>query len=925
MILGLIVLLGLLVRGAVLWRLPEVHYDEAVNGLMARHILQGQFPAFYWGQDYAGTLASFLMSMPFVLVDSSVTTLRLVPLGFSLLLMPLSYRVARAAYDEPTARLAMLYAALPPVTLLYLGVTAKDPYPEIPILGLLLLLLAIRLTRDERGDPARAFVLGLVAGIAWWTQLLLAAYLVTAGAFVVFRRGPGRLASEGVTAVAGFGLGSLPFWVYNLSGPATSLDLIRGAPPGEIAQNLSGIIQRDLPLVLGASAAWPTPAANRAVSLAIGLVYLPAGAVLLSESLRALWRRRPSLPAHALLTLTGLAVILVDAASPYRGAGGPKYLIPLYGVLPALLAHYTMTIRRALGLAAGVLLMCVLVGINVQDNVLDLLNSFQPTYLEDQSRPPTRALIDFLRSHEISRVYAHFRISLKLTFDTREEIVASDWHGFRSPAYLEEVERAPRVALVAHRTLELPDPDRLEENLTALGGTFSRHDVDGFVVFYDFRPPPPSRPIPAASWSGRGVPRAEDSGRAYDRDGGTWWGSGEPQRPGLAYELDLGHLHRLTGVSLHPGPVLEGAPRGVRVEVSADGRSWTAVVRVDAVLPGLHWAGSHPRLDRSGRVRVGFPAVEGRYLRIIQTGRDAYFWWSIGEIFLDEEEPVGSTGSPGQPALEEGERLEHLARWEFVGASPVARGSWRFRPGVDWDGILGAYRRASRADPELEEAHHRLAVVLSRLEIPPPGDPRRGLAFERAGAWRLAAEEYEAEIRRSPWSRSRSSGWEARLRVARRAGEMERAREVDQLLRTEFTPPIPSGVAFGRQLTFLGLGLEPQPAAPGQTLRLQAYWKALGPLGADYQVAFAFNAADGKFASGRRPLSGRIPPPAWLPGETVKEAFAIDIPPGTPPGRYEVRLSVRERQARHALRVWRFGLPTPSREATVGLLEIVPR
>lgn len=111
---------------------------------------------------------------------------------------------------------------------------------------------------------------------------------------------------------------------------------------------------------------------------------------------------------------------------------------------------------------------------------------------------------------------------------------------------------------------------------------------------------------------------------------------------------------------------------------------------------------------------------------------------------------------------------------------------------------------------------------------------------------------------------------------------------------------------------------------PGQTLRLQAYWKALGPLGGDYQVSFVFRAADGKFESGRLPLSG-LPQTEWLPGETVKEAFAIEIPPGTPPARYEVRLSVRESQARHALRVWRFGLPTPSREARIGVLEIVPR
>ncbi len=159
-----------------------------------------------------------------------------------------------------------------------------------------------------------------------------------------------------------------------------------------------------------------------------------------------------------------------------------------------------------------------------------------------------------------------------------------------------------------------------------------------------------------------------------------------------------------------------------------------------------------------------------------QTGRTPYFWWSVGEVFLYEEAPRAAGGSPGQADLEGGERLEARAGWEFIGASPVARASWRHRPGVDWDGILGAYTRAIRADAELEEAHHRLAVVLSRLEIPPPGDPRRALAFERIGAWRTAAEEYEATMRGSPDSLQRSSAWEDHLRVARMAGEAERAR-----------------------------------------------------------------------------------------------------------------------------------------------------
>src|SRR5437867_11346013 len=103
-VVGLIFALGLLVRIAHVLQLPEVHYDEAGTGLMARHVLRGDFPMFYWGEDYGGTLESFLTAVSFALFGSSPVTLRLVPLGFSLLLMPLSYRLAQEVFAAPTPR-----------------------------------------------------------------------------------------------------------------------------------------------------------------------------------------------------------------------------------------------------------------------------------------------------------------------------------------------------------------------------------------------------------------------------------------------------------------------------------------------------------------------------------------------------------------------------------------------------------------------------------------------------------------------------------------------------------------------------------------------------------------------------------------------------------------------------------------------------
>ncbi len=48
--LGLIVIAGLLLRWAIIASpLGWIDADEAIVGLMARHIVQGERPGFYWG------------------------------------------------------------------------------------------------------------------------------------------------------------------------------------------------------------------------------------------------------------------------------------------------------------------------------------------------------------------------------------------------------------------------------------------------------------------------------------------------------------------------------------------------------------------------------------------------------------------------------------------------------------------------------------------------------------------------------------------------------------------------------------------------------------------------------------------------------------------------------------------------------------
>jgi glucosylceramidase len=80
------------------------------------------------------------------------------------------------------------------------------------------------------------------------------------------------------------------------------------------------------------------------------------------------------------------------------------------------------------------------------------------------------------------------------------------------------------------------------------------------------------------------------AGAATDDDGSTAWTSGAAQAPGQRLQVDLGEAQRIRKVVLDAGPSTYGwpnqvtpsvdYPRGVRMEVSTDGRAWTGAREV---------------------------------------------------------------------------------------------------------------------------------------------------------------------------------------------------------------------------------------------------------------------------------------------------------------------------------------------------------
>ena len=116
------------------------------------------------------------------------------------------------------------------------------------------------------------------------------------------------------------------------------------------------------------------------------------------------------------------------------------------------------------------------------------------------------------------------------------------------------------------------------------------------------------------------------TGAATDDDGSTAWTSGTRQARGQWLQVDLGHAQRIRQVVLDAGPATYGwpnevapstdYPRGVRVEVSTDGRRWTGAREVTG----------------SGQLTVlTTPHNPVRYVRATLTRADEHPW-QVAEV-----------------------------------------------------------------------------------------------------------------------------------------------------------------------------------------------------------------------------------------------------------------------------------------------------
>ncbi len=635
--LGVLLLLGAALRGLYLLT-PALDSDQAIVGLMARHVLQGEFPIFFWGQPFAGTMEAHLAALLFFLFGPSRLTLALSPFLFSLAFLLVTYRLAREAFDDEVGLLALGLAALPAPFLVTHSVTARSNYIENLLLGSLVLCLALRVPREPGPRRRRAlWLLGFFAGVAWYQSPQSIHYLAASALFLLLSQ-PRLVVDRALWAVLpAFVVGSLPLWASSLRGPSTFEAIFAHGAREALGRSLARYLGAKLPYVLGVTTR------EEALDLSIRLAVLGLHALAF---LYLVYRWKSAGSRLLLLFLLTTSAVIVLA---YNRGGGTRYLLPLYSALPVIMAGFLAALRRrnrALFAAAlGGLLLANVTGSVARAEALD------PKKLELYAwrRARDAQFFGWLESDGLTRVYVlDFWEAYRLTFDAGERIIFAEPIPSFYPPYTGMVDAAPRYAYVVRGRAAA---QALEENLSAVGGGYRTREFAGYYVFDAFVPPagPPLVELPRASWQATASHAPAEAARAIDGDPRTHWGTGV-EAPPVYFQVDLGEVRTIGQLALLPGAPRE-APRSLRIETSGDGERWQLAFALTASWQGLAWDGARLRVDASGRIQLRFPAVRARALRVTLLRAAGGGAWSIAELSVWEAlrdpaavQPVGPDG-----------------------------------------------------------------------------------------------------------------------------------------------------------------------------------------------------------------------------------------------------------------------------------------
>jgi 4-amino-4-deoxy-L-arabinose transferase-like glycosyltransferase len=423
--------LGFGVRLALGLRTP-LDASEATLGLSALHILHGQIVLMDPDGQYFGATDAYLVA-PFVAIfGTSLAAIR-VALAFTGALTVLAaWWFGRIAFRRPEHAVAgALAVAVFPLFAVYWSTRLAPGSAELLLLEIVCLSVAALIGWGHARKKRYWALLGFIAGIALWSDLLFVCVVVAIAVGLLLRApriGWPEVVSGASTAVAGGVVGMLPWLVVNVPNGLFSLRAIP-RESASLSAGLGNLVREQIPIFAGAAgdcghAVVPAVAADAAVA-----------ALLLA----LLWSRRRTLEYIVTGHWTGLSqidlallvipvtVVLVVLGGVNANSCAAQSLLPL--AVPLALGVASILVERTRWRVIAVIVAAawlVVSGITANGTLQDA----QAVTTSGTPVPTDLAPgIALLKAHDGTAVWADFSLSRLLAYFSDDTLPIAEYGG----------------------------------------------------------------------------------------------------------------------------------------------------------------------------------------------------------------------------------------------------------------------------------------------------------------------------------------------------------------------------------------------------------------------------------------------------------------------------------------------------------------
>jgi hypothetical protein len=153
--------------------------DEAVEGLMARHVLGGEFPVFLWGQAYKGVPEVYLAAAVFAVFGSSVIALKSVTLACYTVFVCLQFVLVTRLFPTAIAWLATAFLIASPPSLVFWSLSASAEVVMTMLAGTVM-CLGVDIWR-RTGSRKAVWSAAVAAGFGLWVHQYILYYWLALG------------------------------------------------------------------------------------------------------------------------------------------------------------------------------------------------------------------------------------------------------------------------------------------------------------------------------------------------------------------------------------------------------------------------------------------------------------------------------------------------------------------------------------------------------------------------------------------------------------------------------------------------------------------------------------------------------------------------------------------------------------------------